>query len=365
MFRRLLPIIKLVVPAVLVLAAIDLLVFRSGFYYQWAERKSTVGAVMTAHDWALHQVRPGMKNILVLGDSRIGQGFSPAIANATAKPGINYVGVAVPGSSPRVWYYFLRSVDPDGRLFSAVVLMADSVRDDVLLEDFPDRGIDLNYLVPLLQVRDLGKLPQSFQNSELRERARLAILFPAVSMQEDIRGFLLHPRARIDDLRRWFAIRWESVSHYPGIPDRLPELSPTLVNGLPIDLAGMRPGLQQKMRGYFQTLRLAPSPDRIAALNGYRNLWIGGIAARYQDHGVPVILFQIPRGPYHGALVPVRPADGAYAQMAKAGRIKLLPPGEFIDLEQPKYFFDHLHLNSAGRKEFSTRLPAALTPFIP
>lgn len=365
MIRRLLPIIKLAVPVLLVLAMLDLLVFRSGLYYHRVERRSTAGAVMVARASALRQLRPGMKNVLVLGDSRIGQGFSAKIANANAEQTrINYVGVAVPGSSPRVWYYFLRSIDPDARHFSAVALMADSLRDDVVLERLADRGLDLNYLVPLVGLRDMAILPGSFPSAETRKRARVIIAMPMVAMQDDIRGFVRHPLARIKDWSRWNAVGWDSADNYPGIAERLPDLSSDPVGKLPIDITGMRSGLQQKMRGYFQTLGMKPAPGRSAELNGYRNLWVGKIAGHYRQRGVPVILFQIPRGAFHQALVPVRPPNGAYAAMAAAGKIELLPADAFNDLEQPQYFFDHIHLNSTGRKLFSARLPAALSPLI-
>lgn len=366
MFRRLLPIIRLVIPTALILLALDLALFRSGFYYQWIERKSTAGAVMTARAWALHQLRPGMKNVLVLGDSRIGQGFSPALANqVAARDGINFVGVAIPGSTPRVWYYFLRSIDPQGERFAAVALMADSLRDDTLLEDFTNRELDLNYLAPLATPGDLSTLPGSFSKAELQERSRIDIVFPALAMQSDLRGFLRGPRARIEDIRRWNELRWQLMSNYPGVNERVPDLKFDPATGLPSDYSGMRPGLQQKLRGYFQTMKMKPSPDRMNMLNAYRNLWIGGIATRYGEHGIPVISFQMPRGPYHGKMMPVLPASGAYAEMASVGKVELLDTGTFGNLEQPQFFFDHIHLNSTGRKQFSEQLSAELKPLIP
>lgn len=364
MFRRLRPIITILVPAILVLLVLDLALFRSGFYYQWVERESTAGALMNARAWALHQIRPGMKNVLVLGDSRIGQGFSPAIANErTNRSDINFVSLAIPGSTPRIWYYFLRSIDPQGDRFAAVVLMADSLRDDTLFEDFTNRQLDLNYLVPLVTPFDLGKLPRSFSRSELQERAALDIILPAAAMQNDIRSFIREPKARIDDIRRWNAIRWQLMWDYPGVEGRLPELDPA--TGLPFSFSSLRPGLQQKLRGYFHGMRMKPAPEKIEALNGYRSLWIGDIAARYREHGVPVIVFQIPRGPYHMQLVPALPANGTYAAMADAGQVKLLDATMFVDLEQPQYFFDQIHLNTAGRRKLSERLPGELSTLIP
>jgi lysophospholipase L1-like esterase len=112
-------------------------------------------------------------------------------------------------------------------------------------------------------------------------------------------------------------------------------------------------------------MHMQPAREQIEALNAYRSLWIGDITARYREHGVPVIVFQMPRGPYHMQMVPALPANGAYAAMADAGQVKLLDATTFVDLEQPQYFFDQIHLNSAGRRKLSERLPDELSTLIP
>jgi hypothetical protein len=42
----------------------------------------------------------------------------------------------------------------------------------------------------------------------------------------------------------------------------------------------------------------------------------------------------------------------------------LLGSEPFVDLEQPQFFFDFLHLNADGRKTFSVRLAEMLMPLV-
>jgi len=44
------------------------------------------------------------------------------------------------------------------------------------------------------------------------------------------------------------------------------------------------------------------------------------------------------------------------ADLIAAGTLMALPGDSFADLEQPRYFFDSLHMNRAGRERFSPRL---------
>jgi len=93
--------------------------------------------------------------------------------------------------------------------------------------------------------------------------------------------------------------------------------------------------------------------------------WIGGIARRYQAHGVPVIVFVVPRGPFHALLAPVPVAAGAIAELRDAGLIRMLPGDTFVSFEQPRFFFDTLHMNRAGREAFSAMLAQKIAPLVP
>src|SRR5262249_26310325 len=59
------------------------------------------------------RARSGLKEVLVLGDSRIAEGFSTAVADELGSPaGLKFVSLAEPASTIVIWHYILREVDP-------------------------------------------------------------------------------------------------------------------------------------------------------------------------------------------------------------------------------------------------------------
>ena len=66
-----------------------------------------------------HYRDPTRRNILVLGNSQIGEGFSAQIADAASARGdskAHFVNGSIPGTTPRVWDYrvTVRVHDPKG-----------------------------------------------------------------------------------------------------------------------------------------------------------------------------------------------------------------------------------------------------------
>ena len=106
---------------------VDLSLFRSGLYYRWAEPDSTAGSVVRAQMTIRHDYEPDRRNVLVLGNSRIGEGFSALLADAASgNDDLHFINGSIAGTTPRVWYYLLRAIDPDANRFSAIALMVDS-----------------------------------------------------------------------------------------------------------------------------------------------------------------------------------------------------------------------------------------------
>jgi len=96
----------------------------------------------------------------------------------------------------------------------------------------------------------------------------------------------------------------------------------------------------------------------------YLREWLGRIGARYAPNRIPIVVFVVPRGPWQRDLVRPPVAQGAVAEFAADGRIVALPGDAFTDLEQPRYFFDTLHMNHAGRVRFSRALAERLAALL-
>lgn len=348
--RSIAPLLKLVAAVLAVLLLVDLALFRSGAYYRWLEPESTAGSVMRTLMTIRHEYQPSRRNILVLGNSRIGAGFSALLADeASDRADLHFINGSVAGTTPRAWNYLLREIDPDANRFAAIALMVDydvaGIRLD--MRNYADTG----YLVPLLRLSDLSDYPASFTDLNLRAAARRAMLLPLQALHSDASNLIAHPFKRRHDVRSTRRNAAYSALHYAGQEGRLPDLELD-ATGLPVDW-GADPTLQARLETYFRDLQQPPTPAMQSSNDAYLREWLGRIATRYAAHRVPVFVFVVPRGPWHGARVPAPQPSGPVGVLAARGQVVPLPGDAFVALERPQYFFDAAHLNRDGRERFS------------
>ena len=354
LYRPLAPLLKLVAAAFAVLLLLDLSLFRSGLYYRWAEPDSTAGSVVRTMMTIRRDYEPERRNILVLGNSRIGEGFSAQVADSTSsRSDLHFINGSVAGTTPRGWYYLLRTIDPEANRFAAIALMVDYDVAETRL-DMTNYTLDTPYLMPLLRLSDFEDYPDSFTDDAERERARRGILLPLQAMHDDVRDMLAHPFKRRHVLRssRRNAAYW--AAHYGGRDEVLPDLQLDDA-GMPVDWGADADAAQLKPRlePYFHELR-NPPPDKLQATNAaYLRAWLARIAQRYSSSNVPLIVFVVPRGPWHESQAHVPMLAGPVAELAAAGRVTPLPGDAFVSLEQPRFFFDAAHMNRYGRDRFS------------
>jgi len=365
MITRIAPLLKLALAVATALLLLDVLAFRSGAYTRWIEPNSTAGSVVGATLSIEHQYVNHEKNVLVLGNSQIGEGFSARVADASIAPGqIHFINGSVPGTSLRVWNYLLREVDPEATRFAAIVMMVDYEPGRVPL-DLNDYPLDTSYLTPLLRLSDLDEYSSSFGSASLRAQAARAILLPLQALHEDLLAFAREPFLRIRNIVKVRPGWLQSIEGYTGHAEALPQFEIDPVTREPRDWSAIDPALRSRLEGYFRALsHSAVDPGREKANDAYQNLWLGRIVDRYQKSGVPVIAFAVPRGPWQRTLVPVAPVRGTLAALRDAQRIVLLPGDAFIELEQPQYFFDTLHMNRVGREQFSSLFAHAIAPLV-
>jgi hypothetical protein len=363
-FRSLTPLLKLCAAVIIVLLLIDAALFRSGWYFRVIKPDSTAGSVFGAELAIRHYYEPARKNILVLGNSQIGEGFSAQDADdASGRGDLHFINGSVAGTTPRVWYYLLRKVDPDVNRFAAIALMVDY---DIAVnrQDMSNYPLDTSYLIPLVRLSDYDDYPSSFTDADRRERARRAILLPLQALRDDASDLLLHPAARYTEVHRNRKGWLYAIGHYPGRDGKLPQLDIDRETGLPEDWSPVAPDVKARLQDYFHDLRGQALPEIEAANTDYLREWLGRIARRYSARNVPVFVFVAPRGPWHQMLAPVPVATGPVAELAAKGEIIPLAGDAFVNLEQPQYFFDALHMNRDGRALFSRRFAQQVAPLV-
>lgn len=357
LLRRLAFAARLVALMAAVVVLVDALVFRSGFYLRWLEPQSVAGSTRNAVRRVEATVLPDRRNVLVVGNSKIGEGLSTALADATtAGSGLHFVNGFIPGSALRVWYYLLREIDPQANRFAAIVLAVPFGAEEDL-GAMADRVADINYLAPLLGLRDLTTFPSSFEKPALSGQARRAILFPAQSLRRDIAALLASPLQRYGKVRDAEQKSVAEFLRYQGSNAALPDLPIDPATRLPARWDGvddrMKRGLTEH---YFRWLHVKPPPSVAASNERYYREWLTRIVQRYRSAGTPVILIEVPRGPWHGTETPPPQPTGAVAELIASGAVSALPGDTFVDIERPHNFFDLEHMNKSGRELFTVRL---------
>lgn len=325
-------------------------------YTDWLEPESTAGIIMLADSVVARQLDPTKKNILILGNSRIGEGVSAKIANATIKDtDYHFVVLGLPGTTPRIWSYVLDKIDKNSNRFYAVYLMAENYN-DTAEENYNDRDLDSSYLSGLLSLSNLSGYPSSFDDSKKVDKAIRSILFPISLLQKDMIQFIAHPKKRIKKVLLWRKDYFAWTYDYGGNEVSLPELdtienAPTVLNQLS---AAQKPGLEWYFGSVKYCNKTYPHSFR------YNSRWFGEIAQHYSASAVRVGAFMIPRGPYHNMMGCDTAIAGSFEALHKKGLLELVPNQISFDLERPANFFDHLHLNGVGRKAFSEKLASSI-----
>jgi len=102
---------------------VDGVIFHSGLYVSILAPNSYAGRIAEITKAERKRAPSGLKEVLVLGDSRIAEGFSMSLANELgATAGLKFVSLAEPAASANTWYYMIRDVDPTTRRYAAIVI---------------------------------------------------------------------------------------------------------------------------------------------------------------------------------------------------------------------------------------------------
>lgn len=335
---------------------LNLLIFNTGLYRFILNPDSTTGSVESRLENE-KQRRAGDRNqIVAVGDSRMG--FFPRYPNQRrSEIGYTFASLAVPGSSPRAWYYILRDADPMATRYRAILIPMDDYDDAETLEDYSNREADLNYLLPLLGWKDIPEFVRSYSDPRIRVRVLEGLLLKGSVYKRDFQDFILHPKARIRrvDSSRRDSAKW--FYDYEATTDSMKEVRvdwTARTIAVPPDVS---PARAQDFRGRF----LDPQAPQQGHHGTYLRYWLGKICERYRGTGTRIVFLRLPRGPF---VRPDQPAYNPHSSVrdlaASDPNLILLPEHTLDDLERPELFTDELHMNGPGCAQFSLELGRAV-----
>jgi hypothetical protein len=338
---------KRIIGAVVAFFALDSAAFRTGWYASLLEPNSTTGYLQETLNAEGHRADSRAREVLAVGDSRIP--LKPSAADA-AGVGYRFFTIAVPGTTPRCWYYMLRAVDPDARRYAAIVIPFDTY-DDRNWEDLREREMDVRYLAPLVSFRDLFDFSLSYPQWDRRGRAASTVLFKGLIYREDLQDFLTRYRERAAAARErngrksgWrYDAPWETLS----------------LEGMSMDWVARTVRLPDYLApakaAEIREVLLTDRPPVTREFVEYRREWLGKIVARYRESRTRLIFVRLARGPV------LRPgstedASSTVREIGARGEAMLVPEHRFDELERPELFGDALHMNQQGAVAFSGML---------
>ena len=328
----------------------DAFLFRTNWYDAYLEPGSSAGSLELRLDW-LRNTRPTtVPDVLVVGDSRVAEGFSSRTAALAVEPHLHFWNFGLAGTTPRVWYYALRDADPTRRRFAAIVIAMDNYSDEDWFAEFEDRATDQGYLAMRLGLGDCVDFAASMHTMPARYRALFGCLFRGMILRNDVQAFIAQPESRIAHAADWRQNGLGYIGSYDGKPENL--------RGLTIDwqtrTAHFPDGVSDAIRDNVDKFVLPEPVPNTGALARYRRRWLGRILDLYKDSSTRLVFLQLPRAPLvqPGLQTP----HGFLDSVAHAPRVTVLPADTFADLERPELFADGLHLNREGRPIFSTRV---------
>jgi hypothetical protein len=332
--------------ALAIFTLIDGAIFHSGLYASFVEPNSAAGALHSFLWMERHRKLDNRPQILAIGDSRMG--FRSRVLNDRADVDFTFASIATQGTTPRVWYYMLREIDPHADRYVAIVFGVDSF-DDEDWEDHAKRQTDIYYLSPILRIQDAITFGSSFPSFDLRWEAIQATLMRGWTFRRDVQA-LLRPGALEQRLKD---VEWVRQEYAKAIYSYVyPEESLT---GVTIDwktrTATFPEGLSEQKRQQIKDVLLRPWGEYTGKQTAYMREWIGRIASRYRGSNTKLIFLRLPRGPI------VRPGwtpqGSALRELARRGEI-ILADEHFLDeVEKPEMFIDAAHMNGPGSERFT------------
>jgi hypothetical protein len=329
---------------------VDGAIFHSGLYVSILAPSSYAGRVERLTLAEKKRAPSGRKEVLVLGDSRIAEGFSATLANELGSvAGLKFVSLGDPAASANTWYYMVREVDPTRQRYSAIIVPYG-------LGYEPDSAdpLRISMTAPLLRYGDAFHFASGFQRWSGRFRAFVACILRGSAYQDDVVDFLSHPVARIMNIQQ--ADKPHSGSEYKG---RDYDLVGTSYDASTRQVT-FAPKLTEAQRLAFRKSLIQPSQSDTEYSLKLQRDWIPRIMNRYSDSPTAIVLTPLPRGPF----LELGGFSKGYESVLPTSVIERtsfsLPEHTFEFLEKPEYYFDAFHLNAKGRQKFTETLVSEL-----
>jgi len=330
---------------------LDGIIFHSGLYVSILAPDSYAGRLEVLTRAERERAASGLKEVLVLGDSRMAEGFSTTVADELGSAaGFKFVNLTEPASTVSSWYYMLREVDPAARRYSAIV-----VPYGIGYEPSTADLLRISIAAPLLRYGDCFNFPTALQRFSGRFCAFTACILRVSAYQSDVTDLLEHPIARIISVQQ----ETEGLQFRAAYKGRDYDLVGTSYDPTTGQIT-FASKLTEAQRQAVRKSLIQPSQSDTEYSLKLQREWVPRILNRYSNNSTAIVLTPVPRGPF--AELPG--FSKAYQSILPSSVIQRttfsVPEQTFDFLEKPEYYFDAFHLNAKGRQRFTEALVSKL-----
>jgi hypothetical protein len=339
-----------VVAALAFFAIFEGILFHTRLYSRFIEPDSTTGALETQLRNEIRRTKRDRNQVLAVGHSRMS--LLPRVVNQD-KPGTGYTfaSIGLGGTTPRIWYYALRAVDPGARKYAAIVIPTDDYNEPDAFDYQSERESDLHYLIARLQLQDVLEFPWTYQSKTLQWTIARGTILKGTIYKRDFAEFLAHPIQRIKKARY---VESDSAAWFYGYGGTEQNLG-----GLQIDwqhkTIQFPSRIPEEKREQIQNMLFPDRPPDQGRETAYLRYWYGKIIDYYRGSGTKLIFMRVPRAPTSPPDTAAKPYS-AIRQIASLPNVIVLDEHLFDELERPDFFWDAWHLNRQGMEAFSRLL---------
>ncbi len=196
--------------------AIDVIFFRN-IYLNYLVFNSGGGLARRRVLAAKSEPKKSSHEVIVLGDSRMAEGFSAKVANEmTQKNNWWFRVLTIPSTSLRCWYYFLKISDPDATKYDDILIPMQSFSYFGKKNNLNERVLDLDYLTPLLPISESKELVLSFRENQGRFFAFRSLVFKGFAFKYDFQDLMLRLPERLNIEEAEKAAPWIPAYDYEG-----------------------------------------------------------------------------------------------------------------------------------------------------
>ena len=330
---------------------LDAIVFHTGLYTSILSPDSYAGRLAALTRVEKERAPSGVKEVLVLGDSRIAEGFSAAMADELGSAdGLKFENLAEPASTVVIWYYILRKIDPAAQRYSAIIIPYGTGYEPDTAEE-----LRISMAAPLLRYGDCFRFASAFRQWSARFRAFTACVLRGSAYQSDVLNLLQDPVGRLRSIQLE-PIRLRSRAAYTG---RNYDIAGTSYDPKTHQVS-FPPNLTEAQRQVItQSVKPRPQSEREHFVQLQR-AWMQRIFDHYSKSSTAIVLTPVPRSPFGELTGLSATGDSAFPTALSKRAAFSLPEQTFDFLEKPEYYFDGYHLNAKGRRRFTERLVSEL-----